>query len=78
MKFSVQNFVNQKKGTLESTYDMGELIGEGGFGEVYSCYHIETDEERAVKVMVKSTKKESINEEIVKEYNILKELDHPK
>ena len=78
IKFSVQTFVNQKQGTLEASYDMGNLIGEGGFGEVYSCYHIETGEERAVKVMEKSTKKEHINEEIVKEYNILRELDHPK
>ena len=78
IKFSVQTFVNQKQGTLESSYEMGNLIGEGGFGEVYSCYHIETGEERAVKVMEKSLNKEHINEEIVKEYNILKELDHPK
>jgi len=77
IKFGVKNFVNQKEGTLESVYDVGNLVGEGGFGEVYSCYHLETGEERAVKVMEKSAKKKHINEEIVKEYNILKELDHP-
>jgi Protein kinase domain len=78
VKFSVKQFLNQKEGTLEQTYDMGDLIGEGGFGEVYSCYHLETGEQRAVKVMEKSLEKEHINEQIVSEYNILKELDHPK
>ena len=78
VKFGVRNFVDQKEGTLESYYDIGDLVGEGGFGEVYSCYHIDTGDERAVKVMEKSLKKQSINEEIVKEYQILKELDHPK
>jgi len=68
---------------LESHYRLNKLIGEGGFGEVYSCQHLATKENRAVKVMEKSfgssTKHEqSINESIMREYNILRELDHPK
>ena len=78
VKFSAKNFVTSNAGTLESHYQLGDLIGEGGFGEVYSCQHLETGEIRAVKVMEKSTHKQSINDDIVKEYNILKELDHPK
>lgn len=78
VKFSAKNFVTSNVGTLESHYKLGDLIGEGGFGEVYDCEHLETGEIRAVKVMEKSTTKQSINDDIVKEYNILKELDHPK
>lgn len=78
VKFSAKNFVTSNVGTLESHYKLGDLIGEGGFGEVYDCKHLETGEIRAVKVMEKSTTKQSINDDIVKEYNILKELDHPK
>lgn len=78
VKFSAKNFVTQRTATLESTYRLGKLLGEGGFGEVYACTHKESGDKRAVKVMEKSTKKKSINEDIVKEYNILKELDHPK
>lgn len=77
VKFSAKNFVTSNSGTLEAHYELGELIGEGGFGEVYACKHLATEEIRAVKVMEKSTKKQSINDDIVKEYNILKELDHP-
>ena len=80
VKFSAKNFVtsNDVGTSLESHYKLGDLIGEGGFGEVYECEHLATGEIRAVKVMEKSSTKQSINDEIVKEYNILKELDHPK
>lgn len=78
VKFSAKNFVTSNVGTLESQYKLGDLIGEGGFGEVYDCEHLGTGEIRAVKVMEKSATKQSINDDIVKEYNILKELDHPK
>ena len=63
---------------LETQYKLGPLLGEGGFGQVYSVTHIETGEERAVKVMEKSKSKPKINEDIVREYTVLKDLDHPK
>jgi Protein kinase domain len=78
VKFSAKNFVVQKAGILEDFYDLGDLIGEGGFGEVYACTHLETGEKRAVKVMEKSMTKKSINDNIIREYYILKDLDHPK
>ncbi|CAB9502538.1 MAP kinase-activated protein kinase 2 (Fragment) [Seminavis robusta] len=77
VKFSANNFVTAKTGILEDFYDLGDLLGEGGFGEVYACTHLETGEERAVKIMEKSQSKPSVNEAIVQEYNILKDLDHP-
>ena len=78
VKFSAKNFVVRKTGILEDFYDVGDLVGEGGFGEVFACTHLETREVRAVKVMEKSHDDPSINDAIIVEYSILKDLDHPK
>jgi hypothetical protein len=78
IKFSAKNFVFRKAGILEDFYDLGDFVGEGGFGEVFACTHVETGEERAVKVMEKHLTKPSKNDDIIAEYNILKDLDHPK
>ena len=53
IKFSAKNFVAQNCGALDETYKVGDLLGEGGFGEVYACTHIESGAERAVKIMEK-------------------------
>ena len=52
---------------------MSQKLGAGAFGEVYSCRHKQTGSIRAVKILQKSQD----NEEILKEFNILKELSHP-
>lgn len=54
------------------------FLGEGKYGKVYKVIHKQTKAFRAMKITIKkdsfSTKDE---EEIVGEFNILKELDHP-
>lgn len=76
IKFSAKNFVAQNEDSLETHYKIGELLGEGGFGEVFSCIHIESGEERAVKVIPKQ-EDEAENVKIIEEFDIVKDLDHP-
>lgn len=58
-------------------YVVGKMIGKGGYGEVFLCVHKETGIERAVKKIPRSEYNDDANEDVVKEFNILKELDHP-
>lgn len=76
VKFSAKNFVAQKQESLEDHYIVGELLGEGGFGEVFACTHIQSREERAVKVILKS-EDEAENLTVIEEFDIVKDLDHP-
>lgn len=78
IKFSAQTFlkhkVNQK---IESLYTLGKLLGEGGFGEVFQCTQNHTGEERAAKRMEKDPRDQDFNDEIIREFNTLRQLDHP-
>jgi serine/threonine protein kinase len=77
IKFSVRNFLSHKIGTdIESQYVLGKLLGEGGFGEVFQCTQKHTGEERAAKRMEKQ-RQQDVNDEIIREFNVLRELDHP-
>lgn len=77
VKFSTQNFLSHKVGQdIETLYTIGELLGEGGFGIVFRCTQKHTGEERAVKRMEKQ-RQQDINDEIIHEFNVLRELDHP-
>lgn len=57
-------------------YKQGSRIGSGGFGSVWSCKHILTDDDRAVKVVSKTNVKEDM-EFVFIEVEILMTLDHP-
>jgi calcium-dependent protein kinase len=76
VKFSAKTFVAQNVDSLEVHYVVGELLGEGGFGEVYSCTHIQSTEVRAVKVIPKHEDEEE-NLKVIEEFDIVKDLDHP-
>lgn len=75
LHFSARDFVTQRRGKLTDCYDLGEKLGSGGYGQVFSCVHKETKIERAVKML----KRCHFNDDdvVMREFNILKDLDHP-
>jgi len=70
-------FIKQHAGNFESSYKLQKKVGEGGFGSVYICEHIETKEQRAVKIISihKISKKDLAL--TMEEMKILASLDHP-
>lgn len=65
------------EGKLKDYYKIGKKLGEGAFGEVRTCKHLESGQLRAVKVLKKSIM--NINHDFMFQNEItnLKELDHP-
>jgi len=77
VKFHASDFLTLKQEHLLAEYKLGKVLGEGGFGLVYSCKHKETGAERAVKVLQKDPSRPAIQDNIINEFNVLKDLDHP-
>lgn len=77
VKFHASDFLTLKQEHLLAEYKLGKVLGEGGFGLVYSCKHKETGAERAVKVLQKDPSRPQIQDNIINEFNVLKDLDHP-
>jgi len=83
IKFTAKHFIHARKfgEVLEEYYDIGEKIGEGGFGEVFCAVHQKTGAERAVKVIYKTEDTdidfEKVNATIRNEFATVKSLDHP-
>ena len=76
IKFHATRFVTQQIGKLLEEYAIGELLGTGGFGEVYLGKHKLTGAERAIKVVGKSHRPED-NQAVLHEFQIVRKLDHP-
>ena len=77
IKFNATRFVTQQVGKLLEEYAIGDLLGSGGFGEVYLGKHKKSGAERAIKVVAKSAVDESINQAVMHEFNVVRKLDHP-
>jgi len=80
MKFHANDFISRRRCEgegLECSYRLGKFLGEGAYGAVHACTHLDTGAERAVKIMEKSEAKAEMNKEVIDEYLALKELDHP-
>ena len=77
-KFNTKDFINTRQcDALESWYTLRKLLGEGAYGCVYACTNLETGAERAVKVLEKCAGGAEKNKEVIDEYLLLKDLDHP-
>jgi serine/threonine protein kinase len=67
--------------TNSEAYEIGERIGDGGFGEVYKYHHKLIDLDFAIKVLnpvfVPEEEKAEYNKRFFREAKILFELDHP-
>mmetsp|Transcript_68674 Transcript_68674/g.217208 ORF Transcript_68674/g.217208 Transcript_68674/m.217208 type:complete len:398 (+) Transcript_68674:259-1452(+) len=72
-----------QKGKVKDVYKIGRTLGTGGFAVVKLGVHKETKEEFAIKIMALPPSGQSddpdanTKEDIVKEINILINLDHP-
>ena len=72
------NFVIQNPKSFQEVYKLGKLIGSGSFGDVRAATHIETGEERAVKLFKKSlATTDKDKRKLFEEIQILRSLDHP-
>ncbi|CAD8117798.1 unnamed protein product [Paramecium sonneborni] len=56
-------------------YEIVKKLGQGGFGEVYLVKHLQTENLRAAKVVLRKTI--NCEEKLLEETEILKTLDHP-
>lgn len=70
-------FINEKRGKVTNDYDVIELIGKGGYGEVKKVVHKITGETRAMKIIKKESCDEGYLKSLTNEINILRTLDHP-
>lgn len=76
LKVNKGTFFTIQTKRYQTVYSIGELIGESLSSEIRSCVHKETKTKRAVKV-IRKTVKTNKKEEIHREIEILKTLDHP-
>jgi serine/threonine protein kinase len=80
VQFKPRNFVQQREDRFEDFYELGQLLGEGEFGEVYVGYQKQGTgfgEDRAVKIIDKSRMCSGDYEQVINECNLLKGLTHP-
>jgi calcium-dependent protein kinase len=77
LTFSVRTFVTSRAGVISDRYTIGEKLGQGGYGEVFSCVHKESKIERAVKIIPRNKYSDDEDQAALKEFNILREMDHP-
>lgn len=70
--------VSKGNGKLEENYTIDKMLGEGAFGAVYLGTNKITGEKRAIKKLAKPQgyDRYRVSEEIKKEIDILKQLDH--
>lgn len=75
IKLTKGNFVNFKKGSIDTEYELRETLGSGAFAKVVKIYHKKTGQFRALKVIKKQ--KDQDPARMYLEVEILKKLVHP-
>ena len=76
----MQDFIRKSsKHDIKEDYIIGNIIGEGAYGNVRLCVHRQTGTARAVKVIFKKYLEdiEGTELEIVNEISVLRTTDHP-
>jgi len=75
---SAKDFVTSRTDNFEDHYEIFEMLGEGFFGEVYACKKRQNgSERRAVKIIQKDRMLVSEYEQVINEFQILRQLDNP-
>ncbi|CAB9505617.1 MAP kinase-activated protein kinase 2 (Fragment) [Seminavis robusta] len=81
VQFTPSNFVQQREDRFDNHYELGQLLGEGEFGEVFIGYQKQGNdgvgEERAIKIIDKERMCSGDYEQVINEFNLLKGLTHP-
>jgi calcium-dependent protein kinase len=71
-------FIQHTSANFSDKYTGIRVLGKGSFGEVILCRDKTTNLECAVKVIAKSSVKKGVNPSaLLREIELLKELDHP-
>lgn len=64
--------------TAGSKYLLGELIGEGGFSQVYKAQHLQLQRQQAIKVLLeRHFRKREFRDRFLREAQTVASLDHP-
>lgn len=70
--------MSERRNPIEINYEVLDLLGQGGFGEVKRVRHKELDVIRALKIIKKSKYKSPAELKMIKnEIAIMKLVDHP-
>ena len=77
LAFHSNDFILKRTTDLQQYYQLGSLLGEGGFGACYTAQHRATGVERACKILPKSTTDPVANREAHAEFQMMAVLDHP-
>lgn len=65
------------EGKFRDAYQLGILLGQGGYGEVRKCVSRTEKHVRAVKIIKKESITSEEHEHFKNEMNILRKVDHP-
>ena len=74
-KIDIKDYIKKLDTDSLENYQKIERIGKGSYGSVYKVLNKNSNLIRAMKIIPKNYQKD--NEEIMREINILKNLDHP-
>ena len=74
-KIDVKDYIQQLDKDSLDNYEKIQRIGKGSYGSVYKVRNKQTNLIRAMKIIPKNFQKD--NDEIMREIEILKNLDHP-
>jgi calcium-dependent protein kinase len=77
LKISVSKLVLERKCSLLDVYEEVAKLGSGSYGEVFKVRHKRKGDLRAMKRIPKAENQDMDFNQISKEINILKALDHP-
>jgi hypothetical protein len=66
-----------KNSDLHKYYELGKLLGEGGFAKVYAAHDRPTMTNSVVKVINKTTRDPAEMEYLLREMNIMMNVSHP-
>ena len=78
LPISTKNIVRRVLGNPFDNYSLIKKLGNGTFGQVYKVCHKKTGNIRAMKIIPKNNLRSGFaDKDIIREINIMKNLDHP-